>query len=144
MSKKIKTVRAIFNSIKRTLEREGAYSPSFDMAIEDLAEVTHLKKIALQDATQGYTQGASSRSDDEDIRDVLRPEDRGGRSVTYEYSREGDRRYKVNPAFTMYLELARESQRILSELCMTAKSSKALQDDLLDELDKQIAAANND
>ena len=62
-------------------------------------------------------------------------------SMVIEQSREGFRRYKINPAFTIYLELARESQRMLSELCMTAKSSKSVQDDLLDEMDRKMEEA---
>lgn len=126
MSEKIRSVKSIISSIKRILKKEGEYSPSFDMAISDLAEVTHLKEIAFIDATVGF-----GNIDSEGF------EDRGGRSVVFENSREGDRRYKINPAFTIYLELARESQRMLSELCMTAKSSKSVQDDLLDEMDRK-------
>lgn len=130
MSEKIRSVKSIISSIKRILKKEGEYSPSFDMAISDLAEVTHLKEIAFIDATVGF-----GNIDSEGSKEGF--EDRGGRSVVFENSREGDRRYKINPAFTIYLELARESQRMLSELCMTAKSSKSVQDDLLDEMDRK-------
>ncbi|HHW82059.1 MAG TPA: hypothetical protein GX746_10265, partial [Bacteroidales bacterium] len=62
-------------------------------------------------------------------------------SMVIEQSREGFRRYKINPAYTIFIDLARESQKMLSELCMTAKSSNAVQDDEFTELKNKMEKA---
>ena len=129
MAGRIKSVSTFIKLIRAVLELEGVYSPIYDMAIADLAQVSHLKAIAFDDATSGF----NNKEVDND----------GKRSVVYELSREGDRRYKVNPAYTIYIDLVRESQKILSELCMTAKSSSAVQDDEFTELKSRMEKAAN-
>ena len=108
------------------------YSPSLDFAIEDLAQVSHLKEKAFNEAT-GY---------------IFHKEDPVNKetestSIVMEVSREGAIRYKVNPAYTIYLDLVRESQKILDGLCMTAKSSTLVQGDEFDELRARMEEAAN-
>ena len=114
------TISEIIESVREVLDGEGLYSPILDRTIEDLAQVTYMKTIAYEDATQG------------DLR-----------SMVSETSREGDKRYKVNPAYSIYLELVRESQKILDGLCMTAKSANTTQGDDFDELRSKMSAAGN-
>lgn len=135
MAKKMRSVTSIAGAIKRVLKKEGVYSPTYDRLIGDLAEVTYLKAIAFNDATNGYKD-----ADDDEDKITLQAEDRGGRSVVYEFSREGDRRYKINPAYTIYLELVQMSLKLLSELCMTAKSSNSIQEDDVDRITKGVEA----
>ena len=128
--KRVKSVAAFTKAIKTVLESEGMYSPLYDMAILDLAQVSHLKANAFNDAI-GY---------DYTIEDLENTEPS---SMVVEQSREGFRRYKINPAYTIFLDLARESQKMLSELCMTAKSSNAIQDDEFTELKNKMEQAAN-
>ena len=114
------TISEIIESVREVLDGEGLYSPKLDRTIEDLAQVTYMKSIAYEDATQG------------DLR-----------SMVSETSREGDKRYKVNPAYSIYLELVRGSQKILDGLCMTAKSANTTQGDDFDELRSKMSAAGN-
>lgn len=130
MSKKIKSVAEFTKSIRTVLESEGTYSPLYDMAIEDLAQVSHLKAKAFEDAI-GYVFPSSDEDNTE------------SNSIVVEQSREGFMRYKINPAYTIYIDLVRESQKILSELCMTAKSSNAVQDDEFTELKSKMEKAAN-
>lgn len=132
MAKNVKSAVAIAKSIKKTLEDAGVYSPVYDMAIEDLAQVTHLKLIAFQDATS-YEYPAMDEIN----------MDNNGRSMVVEQSREGFLRYKVNPAYNIYIDLVRESQKILDGLCMTAKSSNSIQDDDYDILKEKMEEAAN-
>ena len=127
-----RTVDEIRESVKSVLDSEGLYSPIFDLSIENLAQISFMKSIAFEDATVGF---GNDLSDSE--------EDGGGRSVVFERSREGDRRYKVNPAYTAFIDLERESQRILDSLCMTAKSSNATQADDFEELRVKMEQASN-
>jgi hypothetical protein len=130
MAKTVKSVEAIAKSIKKTLVDEGVYSPVYDMSIADLAQVTHLKLIAFQDAIEYEYPTADEINADSK-----------GRSVVVEQSREGFLRYKVNPAYNIYIDLVRESQKILDGLCMTAKSSNAIQDDEFEELKEKMKKA---
>lgn len=134
MAKKVKSAAAIAKSIKKTLVDAGVYSPLFDMSIEDLAEVSHLKMIAFNDAI-GY--------DYPEADTVNRSDSSEGRSIVVEQSREGFLRYKVNPAYNIYIDLVRESQKILDGLCMTAKSSSDIQDDAFDDLEREMKKAAN-
>jgi hypothetical protein len=70
-------------------------------------------------------------------------EDAGGRSVVFELSREGDRRYKVNPAYSVFMDMVHKCQNMLNELCMTAKSSATVQDDEFEELKNKMEKAAN-
>lgn len=128
--KRVKSVNAFVKSIRSVLETEGMYSPLYDMAILDLAQTSHLKANAFNDAI-GY---------DYTIEDLENTEPS---SMVVEQSREGFRRYKINPAYTIFIDLARESQKMLSELCMTAKSSNAVQDDEFTELKNKMEKAAN-
>ena len=110
----------IINSVRKILDDEGMYSPVLDRSIEDFAQVTVMKNIAYEDATSGSK-----------------------RATVAEISREGDKRYKISPAYTIYLELVRESQKILDGLCMTAKSAKVSQGDDFDELKEKMIEASN-
>jgi hypothetical protein len=130
MAKIVKSVEAIAKSIKKALVDEGVYSPVYDMSIADLAQVTHLKLIAFQDAIEYEYPTADEINADSK-----------GRSVVVEQSREGFLRYKVNPAYNIYIDLVRESQKILDGLCMTAKSSNAIQDDEFEELKEKMKKA---
>ncbi|HZK46422.1 MAG TPA: hypothetical protein VFC64_00565 [Atopostipes sp.] len=111
---------------------EGLYSAMFDLAIENLAQTTYLKDIAFHDATVGF--GMDLSKEEEDV---------GGKSVVFELSREGDRRYKVNPAYSIYMDLVHKCQLMLIELTMTAKSSTAVQEDEIDSLKKKVEKAAN-
>lgn len=113
-------IQKIIDSVRGVLDDEGLYTPILDMAIEDFAQVSYLKQIAFDDAVGNEA-----------------------RSTVYETSREGDRRYKVNPAYSIYLDLVRESQKILDALCMTAKSAGSVQGDDFDELKRKMTEAGN-
>ena len=126
--KEVKSVAEFTEAIKTALESEGMYSPLYDMAILDLAQVSHLKANAFNDAV-GYEYP------------VLDMDNAEPGSIVVEQSREGFLRYKINPAYTIFIELARESQKMLSELCMTAKSSNAVQDDEFTELKNKMEKA---
>ena len=130
MAKRVKTVAWFTKNIRSVLESESMYSPLYDMAILDLAQVSHLKAKAFNDAV-GYEFPQLDIDNTE------------SNSIVVEQSREGFMRYKINPAYTIYLELVRESQRILTELCMTAKSSNAVQDDEFTELKNKMEKAAN-
>ena len=132
MVKKTKTIGTYRNKIKRVLEDANMYSPTLDFAIEDLAQVSHLKDIAFSEAT-GYI----FHKDDPVNREVKNS------SIVMEVSREGAIRYKANPAYGIYLDLVRESQKILDGLCMTAKSSNLIQGDEFDELRARMEEAAN-
>ena len=125
-----RTVDEIRDSIRGVLETEGLYSPVFDLLIENLAQTTYLKDIAFEDATDGFGMDGSK-------------EDVGGRSVVFELSREGDRRYKVNPAYSVFMDMVHKCQNMLNELCMTAKSSATVQDDEFEELKNKMEKAAN-
>ena len=127
-----RSVDDIRESIKGVLSDEGLYSPMFDLAIENLAQTTYLKDIAFHDATVGC--GMDLDKEEEDV---------GGKSVVFEFSREGDRRYKVNPAYSIYMDLVHKCQLMLIELTMTAKSSTAVQEDEIDSLKKKVEKAAN-
>lgn len=127
-----RSVDDIRESIKGVLSDEGLYSPMFDLAIENLAQTTYLKDIAFHDATVGF--GMDLDKEKEDV---------GGKSVVFEFSREGDRRYKVNPAYSIYMDLVHKCQLMLIELTMTAKSSTAVQEDEIDSLKKKVEKAAN-
>ena len=127
-----RSVDDIRESIKGVLSDEGLYSPMFDLAIENLAQTTYLKDIAFHDATVGF--GMDLDKEEEDV---------GGKSVVFELSREGDRRYKVNPAYSIYMDLVHKCQLMLIELTMTAKSSTAVQEDEIDSLKKKVEKAAN-
>ena len=128
--KRVKSVAAFTKAIKTVLESEGMYSPLYDMAILDLAQVSHLKAKAFNDAV-GYEFPQLDNDNTE------------SNSIVVEQSREGFLRYKINPAYTIYRDLARESQKMLSELCMTAKSSNAVQDDEFTELKNKMEKLAN-
>ena len=113
-------IKEIKDSVKNALDDEGLYSSILDNSIEDFAEIKYLKTIAFEDATK----------DD-------------ARSYTMETSREGNQRSKVNPAYAIYLDFVRESQKILDGLCMTAKSAGTTQGDDFDELKDKMSEANN-
>jgi hypothetical protein len=132
MVKKAKSVSTYRNKIKRALEDANMYSPTLDFAIEDLAQVSHLKEQAFNEAT-----GNIFHKDDPVNRENK------GNSIVMEVSREGAIRYKVNPAYSIYLDLVRESQKILDGLCMTAKSSNLIQGDEFDELRARMEEAAN-
>ena len=133
MAKKIKSAATIARAVQKILNDEGLYSPALDMAIEDYAQVTVLKAIAFEDATKGFEIKTEKDAS----------EDAGNRSVVFEYSREGDRRYKVNPAYSIYIDLVQQSQKILDALCMTAKSMGSAGGDEFDKLGKAIEKAIN-
>ena len=65
------------------------------------------------------------------------------RSYVEEVSREGNTRTKTNPAYAIYLDLVRESQKILEGLCMTAKSAGTTQGDDFDELKNKMRETGN-
>ena len=109
----------LISSVRQVLDDEGLYTPILDRSIEDLAQISYMKQIAFEDATDAE------------------------RSIVFETSREGDRRYKINPAYSIYLDLVRESQKILDGLCMTAKSAGSIQGDDFDELKKKMNEASN-
>ena len=132
MAKKPKAVGTYRNRIKKALEDANMYSPSLDFAIEDLAQVSHLKEKAFNEAT-GYI----FHKDDPVNWETE------STSIVMEVSREGAIRYKVNPAYNIYLDLVRESQKILDGLCMTAKSSTLVQGDEFDELRARMEEAAN-
>lgn len=123
----------ITKKIVKVLKDEGLYSPILDQSIEDYAQISHLKAIAFEDATTGFNESAQNAEQKND----------GKRSVVFELSREGDRRYKINPAYTVFIDLVRESQKILDGLCMTARSANMAQGDELDELKTKIKEAGN-
>lgn len=127
MKRSVDEIRA---SIRGVLESDGLYSPVFDLLIENLAQTTYLKDIAFEDATDGFGMDGSK-------------EDVGGRSVVFELSREGDRRYKVNPAYSVFMDMVHKCQSMLNELCMTAKSSATVQDDEFEELKNKMDKAAN-
>lgn len=127
MKRSVDEIRA---SIRGVLESDGLYSPVFDLLIENLAQTTYLKDIAFEDATGGFGMDGSK-------------EDAGGRSVVFELSREGDRRYKVNPAYSVFMDMVHKCQNMLNELCMTAKSSATVQDDEFEELKNKMEKAAN-
>ena len=127
MKRSVDEIRA---SIRGVLESDGLYSPVFDLLIENLAQTTYLKDIAFEDATDGFGMDDSK-------------EDSGGRSVVFELSREGDRRYKVNPAYSVFMDMVHKCQNMLNELCMTAKSSATVQDDEFEELKNKMEKAAN-
>jgi len=127
MKRSVDEIRA---SIRGVLESDGLYSPVFDLLIENLAQTTYLKDIAFEDATDGFGVDGSR-------------EDVGGRSVVFELSREGDRRYKVNPAYSVFMDMVHKCQNMLNELCMTAKSSATVQDDEFEELKNKMEKAAN-
>lgn len=127
MKRSVDEIRA---SIRGVLESDGLYSPVFDLLIENLAQTTYLKDIAFEDATDGFGMDGSK-------------EDVGGRSVVFELSREGDRRYKVNPAYSVFMDMVHKCQNMLNELCMTAKSSATVQDDEFEELKNKMDKAAN-
>lgn len=133
MGKINRSATDIAKAVQAILNDEGLYSPVLDMAIEDYAQVSVLKAIAFEDATMGF---GALESDD-------RSQDAGGRSVVFELSREGDRRYKVNPAYSVYIDLVQQSQKILDALCMTAKSAASVGNDEFDKLGKAIEKAVN-
>lgn len=110
----------IISSVRQVLDDEGLYTPILDRSIEDLAQISYMKQIAFEDATDNDT-----------------------RSMVEEISREKDKRYKINPAYSIYLDLVRESQRILDGLCMTAKSVGSIQGDDFDELKNKMSEASN-
>lgn len=110
----------IISSVRQVLDDEGLYTPILDRSIEDLAQISYMKQIAFEDATDNDT-----------------------RSMVEEISREKDKRYKINPAYSIYLDLVRESQRILDGLCMTAKSAGSIQGDDFDELKNKMSEASN-
>ena len=112
-------IEEIINSVRGVLDNEGLYTPILDRSIEDFAQISYMKQIAFEDATN-YE-----------------------RSIVIETSREGDRRYKINPAYSIYLDLVRESQKILDGLCMTAKSAGSVQGDDFDELRNKMSEASN-
>lgn len=129
MKRSVDEIRA---SIRGVLESDGLYSPVFDLLIENLAQTTYLKDIAFEDATDGF--GMNLDDSKEDV---------GGRSVVFELSREGDRRYKVNPAYSVFMDMVHKCQNMLNELCMTAKSSATVQDDEFEELKSKMEKAAN-
>lgn len=111
-----KSVKDIELSVRKILLEEGLYSPILDNAITDFAQVTFLKNRAFSDAEKK-------------------------KAVLTEKSREKHVRYRINPAYQIYLDLVRESQRILSELCMTARTSNTADGDSIDELQKMVREA---
>ena len=113
-------ISEIINSVRKMLDDEGLYSPILDHSIEDLAEIKYLKTIAFEDATND-----------------------GIRAIVEEVSREGNVRTKTNPAYAVYLDFVRESQKILDGLCMTAKSAGTTQGDDFDELKDKMSEASN-
>ena len=132
----IRSPKTIAASRKRVLKKEGVYSPLYDNLIDALSQSLHLKDIAFRDATVGFI-GDESLDKDEENEDV------GGKSVVFEYSREKDRRYKINPAFSIYNDMVLTSLKLMESLCITAKSANAIQDDDLEILkDKMDKAAN--
>ena len=108
------------------------YSPLLDFAIEDLAQVSHLKEQAFNDARD-----FSFHKQDGLNRNNKNP------SVIVEVSREGAVRYKANPAYGVYLDFVRESQKVLDGLLMTAKSANLIQGDEFDELRERLEEAAN-
>jgi hypothetical protein len=132
MAKKPKAVGTYRTRIKKALEDANMYSPSLDFAIEDLAQVSHLKEKAFFEATE------YEYHEDDPVNRKTK-----GSSMVMEVSREGAIRYKVNPAYNIYLDLVRESQKILDGLCMTAKSSTLVQGDEFDELRARMEDAAN-
>lgn len=130
MAGRIASVATYKKNIKKVLVDAKMYSSVLDIAIEDLAQVSYLKTKAFNDATEYEYHG-----DDP----VNRSKEVG--SILMEVSREGAVRYKVNPAYNIYLDLVRESQRILDGLCMTAKSSNLAQGDEFDELRSRMEEA---
>lgn len=132
MAIKVSSIATYKKNIKKVLEENGMYSPVLDIAIEDLAQISHLKAKAFNDATeyQYHEDDPVNRKN-------------GNSSIVMEVSREGAIRYKVNPAYNIYLDLVRESQKILDGLCMTAKSSNLAQGDEFDELRARMEEAAN-
>ena len=113
-------ISEIINSVRKMLDDEGLYSPILDHSIEDFAQIKYLKTIAFEDATNNNK-----------------------RAIVKEKSREGNVRIKVNPAYAVYLDFVRESQKILDGLCMTAKSAGSTQGDDFEELKDKMSEANN-
>ena len=133
---KIRQPQAIAASIKRVLKKESLYSSIYDTLIDTLSQALHLKDIAYRDAVDGFIGGESYDEEGEN-------EDKGGKSVVFEYSRERDRRYKINPAFSVFNDMAQTSLKLMIELCITAKSANAIQDDEFDNLVKKMDEAAN-
>ena len=131
-----RAVDDIREAIKGVLSDEGLYSAMFDLAIENLSQTTYLKDIAFHDATVGFGMDLSKEEEKE-------KDDVGGKTVVFELSREGDRRYKVNPAYSIYMDLVHKCPLMLIELTMTAKSSTAVQEDEIDSLKKKVEKAAN-
>ena len=129
--KMARSVNTIRNSIKKILESSGVYSKMYDMAIDDLATVTHLKERVFIDATEyEYPE-----------QDELNRENTG--AIVIEKSREGEYRYKTNPIYLLYLDFVRESQKILESLGMTIKSSEGVDDDNFNDLADTLKKAIN-
>ena len=127
-----KSVEEIIQSVKYALEQENIYKPILDKSIEDFAQVNYLKTIAFDDAIN---------YDYPEVDDINR--NSIGRSILVEQSREGFLRYKVNPAYSIYIDLVRESQKILFNLSMTARGSDIVQGDDYDRLTKEMSNAKN-
>lgn len=127
--KMARSVNSIRNAIKKALRDAGVYSKLYDMAIDDLATVTHLKEKIFLDATE-Y-----------EFPDNLNNGNEG--SMLVERSREGEFRYKNNPSYHLYLDFVRESQKILESLGMTIKSSEGVDDDNFNDLADTLKKAIN-
>lgn len=130
----MKTARSVNsnrNAIRKALRDAGVYSKLYDMAIDDLATVTHLKERVFIDATEyEYPK-----------QDELNKENTG--AIVIEKSREGEYRYKTNPIYHLYLDYVRESQKILENLGMTIKSSEGVDDDNFNDLADTLKKAIN-
>lgn len=132
MVSSVKEVENIAESIRKMLSDDGAYSPSYDVAIYNLSQAIFLKDSVFNDAL-------AYKFPDIDKDNI----NSSGSSIIIEQSREGFLRYKNNPAYSMFLDYTDKVLKILDSMGMTVKSSNAVQDDEFTELKNKMEKAAN-
>lgn len=106
-------VQEIKDELIEVMRVLGVYSPAFDTLITSCAQLSAMRDKAYNKAIRSTT-------------------------VIKESSREGDNRVKVNPAYTIYIEIGKELRATLGDLTLTVKASTFANGDALDELNAKL------
>ena len=113
------SVQKTSDKIKELLEKDGSYNSSFDLLINNCAQLCYLRDEAFS---------------------LLQND---GIAVS-EVSREGENRLKAHPCCAIYLDISKELRTALNDLRMTARTAQSSDHDALDELDEKMQSASFD
>ncbi|KGN98425.1 hypothetical protein HQ36_02080 [Porphyromonas gingivicanis] len=112
-TKRSTEVERIKGELREVMEAIGTYSPAFDSLITSCAQIT-----ALRNKT--YAKCAT-----------MSP-------AVSEKSREGEKRQKANPVYSLYIDLCKEQRNVLASLRLTVEASGVAEDDALEELNRKL------